>query len=173
MLWLWLDDQPNTVDDIYRELKSNDIRVERFQNPAQLTNYLIKNRDNLDDFGLILDIMLQGQKLITIPKEWSNEDDNKYKVAHGMGHDAGLLFYEEMVLGLSDGKLYWENPPPVLFMTVIDNRTTSFDNRLYNIKEKWGGYHKLDDISKAKVSWERKWERKSKFIDILKRYSNE
>jgi len=58
-------------------------------------------------------------------------------------------------------------------MTVIDNRTTSFDNRLYNIKEKWGGYHKLDDISKAKVSWERKWERKSKFIDILKRYSNE
>jgi len=173
MVWLWLDDQPNTVVDIYNELKENKIAIEKFQNPAELSNFLIDKKDSLDKFGLILDVMLQGQKLISIPKAWSGKDTDEYKISNGMGHDAGLLFYEEFVLGISNkNEPFWKNPPPVLFLTVIDNKTTSFDNRLNNVKHYWKKHHNINEENRINVAWERKWERKSNFIDILKRYNN-
>lgn len=160
--WLWLEDQYATVSDIESALSKASISVRHFRTPSELVDQLIawKNTDPslLESVGLILDVLLMGQRFITCPRQWCGEEETRHwQTANG--YDAGLLFCEKLVMNMGgkSGKPHWMKPPPIIFLTIINTMAADLEQRYYAIRERWAQAHDVETTA-AKVKWIGKWQ---------------
>ena len=168
--WLWLEDELSSVQDIAANLPSN---KKTFNSIGELLNYLIEKKieKNLLEYGLILDVLIKGNDFLFSPSQWNKSSNDKY-IKTEEGRDAGIKFYEELIMNKSNGwKPFWTPPPPVIFLTVMP-----FDDkilkRLQEIKMAWGSFYNVNP-DKARVKWIRKWDveyEDSEFYKLLKEW---
>ncbi len=156
--WLWLEDEPNSVNDIEMKFRQQNISYIKLQNYNDLFNKLvsIKNESKLKNYGLIIDIMIWGTPIIVTPHEWHDNPDKKHIYHHATPKYSGVVFYEKVIL--EDGKAFWFPPPPVLFLSSM-YPDDELEHRIKNIKIKYAA--NLNDGSSpedAKIKFVRKWE---------------
>jgi hypothetical protein len=164
--WLWVDDQPSTTEDFQTQLRTSGISYELFQNPDKLNWYITNFKQkklSLAEFGLILDINLTGFNYITCPKEWSTEEKTIFWQTN-KGYDAGLIYYEKVILGKPENP-YWNPLPPVIFLTVVDTGYIVAENRLQELKHFW---QKINNKNYSNVIWIKKWDALNNDILIKK-----
>ncbi|KJU84972.1 hypothetical protein MBAV_002833 [Candidatus Magnetobacterium bavaricum] len=166
--WLWLEDQPGTVGDMGLYLTKIGIRYNSYQTPNELINFLCKIKkeevpDILNNYGLILDVLLMGNRYITCPPEWSGGQKTNFFPTDKSGYDGGIAFYERIILGMGikDSPI-WNPPPPVLFLTVLKQGDENIEQRVETIKEKWAIAACDGFIDRAKVAWLGKWDANEK-----------
>lgn len=156
--WLWLDDEPDSVNDIEMSLRRNGIAYKKHQNLSELFSTLIsiKNENKLSDYGLIIDIMIWGIPTIAVPREWHGIKDERYIYHQAIPKYSGVTFYEKVIL--ENGKSIWSPPPPVLFLSTM-YEDLELQNKIKNIKELYmsnlGDNTSTDD---ARVKFIRKWD---------------
>jgi hypothetical protein len=161
--WLWLEDEPATVSDVLTSVfEKLNLKLRKFTSIGELMDYLIqirgKDPSELLNIGLILDIMIKGAYFVSVPNEWSHGSSiNHYKT--NMGYDAGIIFYEKVILNLdgiksTDKAPYWNPPPPVIFLTVLAKEKISDEINI--IKNKWAHYNNVVQ-SESKVEYLDKW----------------
>ncbi len=170
---LWLEDIFSQVGDFEDLLIEKGYVPLKFETISKLIDYLVdlKEKSRLYDICLILDIMILNTLFIFSPKEWNGIKDRNYKTMNE-GEDAGLLFYEKLILQDACGifqahnievKKFLDKPIPVIFLTTIpddkSNRVfASLENRWVSIK------------SEVKNSyWVYKWDKngKKRFIQAI------
>ncbi len=132
MEWLWLEDQQSTVEGTKKTLGDLGVRIiDVFSNIARFTTFLVeikkKDPNRLGRFGLILDVMMMGTPLVASPREWHEGDKELLFRTEGNGTDAGLVFYERVILQMRGPdsedvtvNWTWSPPPLVLFLTVTE-----------------------------------------------------
>jgi hypothetical protein len=177
--WLWLEDEPQTVRDIQELIfrgyfmKKNSL----FYVPGKLLKKLIEiknsKRENLNDYALILDIMLKGNPILYSPKSWNGEEDRN--ISTDNGSDAGLKFYEKIILNIQSPKLlageteinpFWSPPPPIIFLSVL--HPDKVQPKLNEIKSFWAFCHKTT-VENTKVAFLNKFDLNYKSMaNILK-----
>jgi hypothetical protein len=166
--WLWLEDQISTVEDLRSTLTKLGLSMDLYQTPSQLIDYLVDIKisypDQLKNIGLILDVMLTAQRYITCPVKWYGGEQPLYLPTQD-GYDAGLIFYEKLILGIDISKKpLWNPPPPVLFLTVLHTDFKDTEQRLEVIRTEWARAYSIKP-EQARVKWLRKWEAN---LDTLK-----
>ena len=171
--WLWLEDDSFSIFDIESILESESSgNIEIFDSITDLQNFLIKNRKNLQRYGLIIDIMMAGEFKIYIPKEWCREKETISYDTH-KGDKAGLIFVKEFVLCKDNQGYIWKPPPPIIFLSVLKEENDVIDE-LEKIKNKWKNAYKEatnKDIEIPKVKFINKWEFKNYLINTIKNFN--
>ena len=107
--------------------------------------------------GLILDLMIAGAAAVVRPSQ-SRGALPKAMFRTNNGYDAGLVYYEKIILGergTEDGLIY--PPPPVIFCSVIHQESAEILSRLFKIRERWASDNGVP-IAEAKVMFARKWD---------------
>jgi hypothetical protein len=140
MNWIWLEDQPLSVLDWEEKLKDIGVNIIRkFKRPQDLTKYLQENKGKIQNTGLIFDCLLLNQTYLTIPKDMIGNNDVLNFKTMGYGHDAGIVYYEKMILGygIENTVPFWSPLPPIVFLTIIDDDFEEFDERIERIKQNW------------------------------------
>jgi hypothetical protein len=125
----------------------------------QLVAWKKDDSDQLSKVGMILDVLLMGQRFITCPKEWCGGDETKFMQTQD-GYDAGLIFYEKIVMnygGDTDKPKWPGKPPPVVFLTVLLDTTPEIESRLGELQRKWAEIHQVEE-KQARVHWINKWD---------------
>lgn len=157
--WLWLEDEGDSVPDRVRSmLESRGVR--RFSSIDNLLEYLVpfaqQGNDHTTSFGFILDVMIGGSPAIYRPPSLS-PDRQESIILTDRGFDAGLVFYDEVILvGATEGGLF-HPPPPVVFLTVRHTDSRVIQSRLERIKKVWAKSHGVT-YRDARVRWVRKSE---------------
>jgi len=166
--WLWLEDAPTTVSDIAQLLSMNDIKTKKISNPSDLIIFLLNERGKgLENYGLLIDVMIQGAHFISSPQAWNGGADAIYRTE--TGYDAGIVFVEEIVLNKNGNwKPIWKNPlPPIIFITTL-TESDEQAQRILNIKQAWAENMKVTE-SESKIAWWRKWDLNTdKYIKLMK-----
>lgn len=177
MKWLWLDDKRDSIGDLRKIFKDAGINVTKeFESPITLTKYLINNsrtKGFLSSHGLILDCLLYKHNYIICYPGLLNgiKKPLPFKTQKD-GHDAGILYYEKVILGLDIPEVdpVWIPYPPVLFLSVIDIDFQENEQRIGGIKRVWMENHNTT-IDKAKVEWLSKWDMTlDVIIEIFKKW---
>jgi len=167
MEWLWLEDAFDVIEDIVNTVINAEFKIKKFETPAALTKELIKRKEEKDtNFGLILDLLLFGQKYIMLhPDLYSPKLEKGFSIkTECNGHDAGLLLYEKFFIDdvIADGKKFVPAlaPPPVIFLTVSEIDALNYRERFDHIKEVWTNKNvevcnstMVDWVEKNKVEW--------------------
>ncbi len=167
---LWLEDIEDQNEDFKNALFKKGYVPQILDKLPDFVDYLIdlKEKDLLDNICLILDIMMLNADYVTSPKEWNGVEDRHYRTLD-RGRDAGLVFYEKLILQDACGvmkatdikiKKFLNKPIPVIFLTTIpddeSNRTfANLKNRWILIKTKVKNSYwvfKFDDDRKTKFS---------------------
>jgi hypothetical protein len=168
--WLWLEDAPTTVSDIAQLLASNGIKTLRFSNPSDLVGFLLlEKQKGLFDYGLLIDVMLQGAQFISSPNAWNGGENIIFRTESG--YDAGLVFVEQIILNKKGGwDPIWSKPlPPIVFITTLIEDGEHVQ-RLLDIKQAWAK-HMNETLENVKVIWWRKWElNPTKYINLIKKW---
>jgi hypothetical protein len=155
--WFWLEDQPETVADFKAAIDTK-VAVTLVTTPADLVRSLLKvDPSRRDSIGLILDVMLIHNPLLTCPPEWHAKGDKATYFKTRMGYDAGLVFYENFMLPNSGVPSPPFSPPPVIFLTVVKHDLQDLERRLAALQESWAKIHDVA-TSEARVAWARKWD---------------
>ena len=174
--WLWLEDELSTVDDISILKPIRKIHPEKITTLMELVERIIEiknsNTDDLSNYGVILDIMIQGTPYIDIPKEWSGKEYEA--VPTNNGYDAGIVFAEKFILNMFEQsneekrefKPLWNPPPPILFLTIMSSESKGTQKRLNDIKRKWAKYNGVS-IEEAKVTYIRKFDATNQIFNDL------
>ena len=154
--WFWLEDLPNTVTDLdaamVRIARKHGAIIERFEAIPTLQERLLQlshdTADALREAILILDVMLGGHLFVDCPQEWGEQAPERYRTNNG--YDAGLVFYERLVL---DHPLEpWKGqPPPVVFLTAREFQQAQ-EQDLERLRTKWAEAWKVK-VDSAKVRW--------------------
>ena len=144
----WLEDKLYTSKFINDEtLKPHPINIIMFNTVPELMERLIldKKAELLsNDIGLILDLQIDSYQELLLPKSWSGYSLDKKIITQDESYDVGLTFYEAFILGLlpnmtdnekANSKPFWNPPPPVIFLTVLDQYHKKYDKRIEKIKE--------------------------------------
>ena len=157
-IWLWLEDDPYSTSDIEAALKPiiKD-KLERFDYIPELQEYLIVNKKNLQNYGLIVDIMIAGEFYIKVPKEWGG---NGEEFPTHRGDKAGLVFVKEFVLYKNNNGYIWKPPPPIIFVSVL-KQEVDITADLEEIKIRWKEAYKEsknEEPEELKVAFFNKWE---------------
>jgi hypothetical protein len=158
--WLWLEDEAETVADLMEGLRDK-ARVRAFHHIPELTRHLRKIRRDVEAgqirIGLILDVMITGAPRILRPAGWVESMKEEDVLATNDGYEAGLVFYEKMVLGEDGARAVIHPPPPVLFLTVMHKDSSDIQGILTRIMQKWAKCAGTETRN-AKVSFLTKWE---------------
>lgn len=167
--WFWLEDLQDTVSDLERVImkvaSEQHVTVEHFENISELQERLLllskSEPDTLGDSLLILDVMLGGHTYIDCPKEWSGTESTRFRTREG--YDAGLVFYEGLVLK-HPLKSWRECPPPVVFLTArqADQEERQHLDRICEAYAKSCGI----DEEQTKVRWISKGESNSTSAEL-------
>lgn len=186
--WLWLDDNVSTIVYLKDQVIGPRMNYQLFASPATLIDYLAvlkQNKIDLGSYGLIIDVYLMGHPRIFLPKEWTGLEDMITFPTEG-GYDAGLVFYESGILGLLPGmtedekekvKPFWAPPPPVIFLTVMQENRPGFTERLDLLRKVWANSFnssRIDSSTRgikmedARIEFVRKWDMSAKYLDELK-----
>jgi hypothetical protein len=156
LTWLWLD-RNSSKEHLEEILTKLNFKLEQFNNPSQLTNFLIEQKNKLKNFGLILDSYLPANPFIYSPKEWNGFKESLYKTIKN-GYDCGLMYFEQIILN-GDKTPIWTPPPPTFFLSTIslDAPFLNIKERIKQIKTKWA-FHNNVKPEEAKVKYIRKWD---------------
>lgn len=168
--WLWLEEAPTTVSDIAYLLTSKGVKTLGFSNPGDLVSFLIREKQKgLQDYGLIIDVMIKGAQFISAPNSWTGDDSKINRTENG--YDAGIVFIEQIVLNKDGGwHPFWNNPlPPIIFITTLTEDDEVLQ-RILDIKQAWakqmGG-----NTEDAKIVWWRKWDLDvDQYIKLMKEW---
>jgi len=158
--WFWLEDQPETVFD-YRTALEKRLTIEHFESPVALTKRLVevKNErgDQLESVGFLLDVMVTGQQFIMNPPSWHGGSRTFYYHTDS-GHDAGLVFFEKLLLRHPEmSRPPISPPPPVIFLSVMHRDQPRLEERWERLKRNWAREHNCR-ADEAKIEWVRKWD---------------
>jgi hypothetical protein len=124
--------------------------------------FLIENEENLNQYGLLLEVMLCGNVFIPLPLQWTGAADCHVKTISG--YDAGFVFCEEFVMNKLGGwKPFWSPLPSVVFLT-SKSLSNSERQRLDNIKGYWSLSNSID---KANVHYVNKWNYNPELLNYL------
>lgn len=168
--WLWLEDQPNTTEDIRHLFDKLGLTIETFKTPSELTDFLIKKKKDISFFkniGFIIDVLMIGTPYIICPQEWCGGDKTDYYSTNG-GYDAGLLFYEKLIIERRSSEIL-ELPPPAIFLTILHTSFSDVENRLNILKDNWAKEYKIT-LDNAKIAWVRKWDAKEDLIKVFEKW---
>lgn len=155
--WFWLEDQPETIAD-FKAAIDTEVTVSLVTTPADLVRILLDlHPSRREEVGLILDVMLIHNPLLTCPPQWHGQGDKATYFRTRMGYDAGLVFYENFMLPHPAVPSPPFLPPPVIFLTVVKHDMQDLERRLLLLKETWAITRKVS-IPDAKVAWARKWD---------------
>ncbi len=163
--WLWLEDQPNTVEGIKTYFSKFNWEIRPFHTPAELINFLIgikkKSPNDLKDMRLILDVLLPAQPILTCPSDWCGGKEPLF-IQTEQGYDAGFVFFEKIIMYENA----WVPPPPVIFLTVMPVTDPVIEQRLNNLRLKWSNAHGVSPEA-AHIEWLRKWDADEKSLERL------
>jgi len=158
--WLWLEDEGETVADFKAAAKEVAV-VRNFNRIPDLTRYLLEVRPQIEagslSIGFILDVMIQGSHAVTRPQGWyGGGRELAFYANHGL--EAGLVFYEQLILGKGEGAKALMKPlPPVVFLTVMHSDSASIQERLDEIRQRWANVRGVE-LEDARVRFMRKWD---------------
>jgi hypothetical protein len=168
--WLWLEEAPTTVSDIAYLLISKGVKTLRFSNPGDLVSFIIKEKPKgLENYGLLIDIMIQGAQFISAPNSWTGGESKINRTENG--YDAGIVFIEQIVLNKDGGwNPFWNNPlPPIIFITTLTEDDEQLQ-RIIAIKQAWAKQMGCS-IEDSKIAWWRKWELNTeKYVTLIKEW---
>lgn len=168
--WLWLEDQQETVADFKYQVESKVVEI--FRRPNDLMLELLKrqreDRLGTEPLGLLLDVMLINHPSIAVPGVWHGGDKIAYFPTQRNGYDAGVVFYEKVILAhptMDNPPIL--PPPPVIFLTVVQQDFQGLEGRLEGIRTQWAKQRGVDS-SIAKVAWIQKWNAQgTKLVDVI------
>ncbi|MEZ5199655.1 MAG: hypothetical protein R2764_25720, partial [Bacteroidales bacterium] len=173
--WLFLDDDLSAIEDFKTISWFQSTELKIFSSPNELIEKLIIIRndknDNLINYGLLMDIVLYGHAYIHSPPDWTGKEEDEYYKTNN-GNDAGICFIENILLNGTNIKLdldkepYWNPPPPIIFVTLMDNEPDGIKRRIKDIKYKWASYSSCKP-REAKVGYIRKWDASSEVFNKL------
>lgn len=172
--WLWLEDQQETVADFRHQVESK-VSISLFRRPNDLMLELVRRqREGLlevEPLGLLLDVMLINHPSIAVPGVWHGGEKISYFTTQRNGYDAGVVFYEKVILrhpSMESPPLL--PPPPVIFLTVVQQNFQGLEGRLEGIRAKWASEHGIDP-SRAQVAWFQKWNAQGvKLVDMIAKW---
>ncbi len=174
--WLWLEDQPQSNADFSEAFKSR-VRVSDFTRVEDLTRQLLELRetDNTEnafsEIGLLLDVMLPSAAVF-VPKEWTGQKEGRTCLTNKGGYDAGLVFYEEVILAAGGfAPSHKVLPPPVVFLTVRQTDSAPIEQRVAGIQSVWAELHSVPARS-AMVGTFRKWGEPLELVELLEKWSS-
>lgn len=174
-LWLWLEDEEDTVADFKAAVEAG-VQVESFERIQDLTRYLLNRRSEIEQgklkIGFILDVMVQGAHAVFRPREWF-KDGSEETLFTKHGFEAGLIFFEHMILDNGGKRSFLNPPPPVVFLTVMHDDSSDLQGHLSQIKVAWATVSGRCKPEDARVKFVRKWEVSgSDLVDILKAWED-
>ena len=123
----------------------------------------------LQDYGLIIDVMIKGAQFISAPNSWTGDDSKS--IGQRMGMTLELCLLKQIVLNKDGGwHPFWNNPlPPIIFITTLTEDDEVLQ-RILDIKQAWrkqmGG-----NTEDAKIVWWRKWDLDvDQYIKLMKEW---
>ena len=134
MIWLWLDDEHESLLLYEYYFKQNDILFKKFNNTKSLQEYLIEKKDkgNLQNYGLIIDVLLLEEREIVISKKWYESLNDIFRNTEN-GLYAGVSFIKNLILAENKRKYVWEPLPPIVFLTKM--QSINIGDKLKNLWE--------------------------------------
>jgi len=156
--WLWLEDQQETVLDFKAKIDSA-VPVQHFTSPPAMMRYIrdlsVSDMSALQRLGLILDVMITGNPMFTVPGFWRG-DTKAQHYPTGRGYDTGVVLYERLFCDKASTETgLIELPPPVIFLTVVHLNFEDLSSRFQALREQWASKHKVG-VNDARVAWKRK-----------------
>ena len=156
MKWLWLEDERFSITDIEVYLREKRIEIEIISNLDDYYNKLIYlKKGSLIDYGLILDVKLDGTKMVLIPKTWSDQKDDKFVLVTDVLNNAGILFIQHAIYEAAEA--FWRPIPPVIFLSTVPY--PEYQEQIDKLK----AHYNLQN----RIYYVRKWDYDKELITIL------
>lgn len=172
--WLYMDTLKG-AEQIEAHLEEAGIPFTSFMDQRTLSNFLVDNKNQLQNYGIIIESNINTQSTIKVHPKWIGREA-VHKLTQP--HAAGLTYIKEVILCKRNGEYVWGNTlPPIAILsasTETPNTPQSIlETKLAEIQTEWATHHKTTPWD-AKIHFSTKenyFKNPKAFIKKIQEYS--